>query len=454
MNICQHIQVLYQRILSSGFLKSVLTLSSGVVVGQGINFLGMPAVGRLYSPAAMGDYTIISSNAGVISSIACLGMMTVFMLPEKEEEARGLTRLVTYSTLLITTLTVLGLWFCSGFYRIFHTEETPYVLSLLVLWAYIVFNTISSICYAYVNRMRLYRVMFWNPIITAGINVGCGILFGLLGWGFLGYTTAHILSFLVNILHLIRHANPYEKIYDPNFRCLPLLKSYRRFPLYQMPANLVGSLGQQIPIQMMETLYSSAALGMYSMAQKILSLPTTLLSVPINRVYFQEASHRYSEGEDIGEFSFKILEANVKAAIAPLVLLILLGEGIFSLFLGKQWREAGTFAAVLSLYYLISFCSGCISGGFVIIRRNNLSLAFSFLALFLNLLLLAIVSTFRIGIYTCLTLISAFDIFRNLWINGLFFKLIGIPLRRYCLFNLKYIALPIGAAWALRLLIF
>ena len=59
-------------------------------------------------------------------SVACLGMMTAFMLPERNEEARGLTRLVTFSTLIITTLSILGLWFCSGFYRIFHTEDaTP-----------------------------------------------------------------------------------------------------------------------------------------------------------------------------------------------------------------------------------------------------------------------------------------------------------------------------------------
>ena len=454
MNLRSRLQALYQRIFSSGFLKSVLTLSSGVVVAQGINFLGMPAVGRIYSPAAMGDYTIITGNAGVISSVACLGMLSVFMLPKEDEEARGLTRLVTYSTLLITTLAVLGLWLCSGFYRIFHTEETPYAVSLLVLWLYIVFNTVSSICYAYVNRQRLYRVMFWNPIITAGINVGCGILFGLLGWGFLGYTSAHILSFLVNIVHLVRHANPYGRVSDPAFRCLPLLKSYRRFPIYQMPASLTNHLVQQIPIQMMEALYSSTALGMYSMARKILSLPTSLLATPINRVYYQEASRRYSRGEDIGEFTFKILEANIKTAIPPLILLILFGDGIFSLFLGKQWEEAGTFAAVLSLYYLISFCGSCISGNYVIIRRNSLSLAFSFLALFLNVLLYLIVSTFRIGIYPCLILISAFDIFRNLWSDGLFFKLIGIPYRRYFLFNLKYVALPIGAAWAVRLLIF
>lgn len=453
MSIQQKAHALYQRTMSSNFLKSVLTLSSGMVVAQGINFLGMPVVGRVYSPAAMGDYTVITTNANVIMSVACLGMMTVFMLPEKDEEAKGLSRLVTYSTLLLTTLSVLGLWVGSGFYRIFQTEETAYTLSLLVLWLYIVFYTISNICYAYANRQKLYQVMFWNPIITASINVSCGIFFGLLGWGFLGYTSAHILSFIINILHLIHFANPYKGIPGSKYRCLPLLKKYRRFPLYQMPANAVSSVGQQIPIQMIEAFYSSSVLGMYSMARKILSLPTVLLATPINRVYFQEASQRYSKGEDIGDLSFKILKTNLKIAILPISVLILFGEIIFSLFLGKQWEEAGTFAAILSVYYLVSFCSSCLSGGLVIIRRNFLNLYISIFALFLNVGLFMVVHKFRISVYASLILISSLDIFQNLLTNGIFLYLAGTSIRDYCFFIVKYIILPLTILWTFRLLI-
>ena len=454
MNIKTTLRTQYDRIRASGFLKSVLTLSSGVVVAQAINFFGMPVVGRVYTPSAIGDYTLITTNAGVISSLACLGMMTAFMLPEKNEEARGLSRLVTYSTVTITTLAILGLWLCSGFYRIFSMEETPYSISLLVLWLYIVFNTVSNICYAYVNRQKLYRVMFWNPVFTAGINVGCGILFGWLGWGFVGYTGAHILSFLVNILHLIRHANPFEKISDPAYRCIPLLKSYRRFPIYQMPANLVSSLATRFPAQMLDLLFSSAALGMYSMALRILSLPTMLLATPINRVYFQEANQRYNRGEDIGEFSFKILETNIKLAILPVSLFIVFGEWIFALFLGEQWREAGTFAAVLGLCQLMRFCASCLSGDFVIIRRNRIELGMSLFRFAANASLYFLTIWLHLSnLFLCLTLLSTVEVLSELIQRGIFLKLTGFSLSRYLLFVVKYICLPVGAAWLIRLLI-
>lgn len=413
----------------------------------------MPVVGRVYVPAAIGDYTVITTNAKVIMSLAGLGMMTTFMLPEKDEEARGLSRLVTYSTLIITTLAILGLWLCSGFYRIFHTEETPYALSLFVLWLYIVFYTVSNICYAYVNRQRLYRVMFWNPVITAGINVGCGIAFGLMGWGFIGYTLAHILSFLVNILHLIRHANPYGRISNPAFRCLPLLKSYRRFPIYQMPANLLTSVGQQLPIQTIESFYSSSSLGMYSMALKILSLPSSLLATPIHRVYYREASARYNRKEDIGGFAFKILEANIKIAVIPISILTILGPQIFSLFLGEQWRQAGACASILGMYELVNFCSACLSGSFSIIQKNSWNLI-SALAMLAVGFLLAFIRTYVIPLsFTAfLMLFSLLSSLNILCSQAVFLYCTGFKLSKYMLFVLKYIILPFTvsiAAYAL-----
>lgn len=454
MNIKDTIHKLYKRIAGSNFLKSVLTLSSGVVVAQAINFLGMPVVGRVYSPSAIGDYTLITSNAAILSAVACLGMMTSFMIPKEHEEARGLGRLVTGSTVLITSLAIGVLWLCSGFFRIFHTEETPYSVSLLVLWLYIVFNTVSNFCYAYVNRHKLYRVMFWNPIITAGINVGVGIVFGLLGWGFVGYTTAHILSFAVNILHLLRHANAFARIENPEYRVIPLLKNYKRFPLYQMPANLVSSLRTQLPVQAIEALYTSTALGMYSMALKILSLPVTLLATPVNRVYFQEASQRYNRGEDIGEFSFKILETNIKIAILPISLLIILGEWIFAIFLGEQWREAGSFAAVIGMHQLILFCSNCLSGYFVIIKKNLWELFFSIATLALNILLVIVAWYFHIPVMVFLMILSALQTVSILLSQMAFFHHTGFDIKRYLMFAAKYIAIPVVLSFGIKLLLF
>lgn len=442
---------LYSRIMASGFIKSVLTLSTGIVLAQVINFIGTPVITRIFEPSAIGDYTLIAANAGVISSVACLGMMTVFMLPSSHEEARGLCQLVTCSVIGITSVWVLILYIISDYYRLFSTERTSYNISLAVLWLYIVFNMVSSICYAYVNRMKYYKVMFWNPIIGAVVNISCSIVFGLLRWGVMGYTLASVLSFAANIFHLIHYANPYKKVENIEYKGLSLLKNYSRFPRYQMPANLLSSMSTQIPTQMINDIFSGEILGIYSMALRILSLPITLLAVPINRVYFREASERYNKGQDIGDFTFNILKANIKLAVIPVIVLIIWGEWIFSLLLGEQWRRAGTFAAILGISELLKFCSACTSGGFTIIKGNRTNLIFSFISVVMNVVIYAVTKIYlEDNFLLCLSLIALSGVLYNIILNGIFLKKAHFKLLRYVRFIVFYIIAPVAVSFVIR----
>lgn len=441
----KNLKNLKNRIFSSHFLKSVLTLSSGIVVAQIINFIGTPVIGRLYSPGAIGDYTLITANAAVISTIVCLGMMTALILPDSNEESRKLCKIVSVSTVVLTTMIIFGLYMISSAYRIFSTEEASYSISLIILGIYIIFNTIYNICYAYANRLKLYRVMFWNPIIGAAISMGGGIIFGFLNFGFLGYVIAYILSFIINIVHLIIHANPYQREKSKNSLSIAfLIKKYKQFPIYQMPANLIANIGVQMPVWMISNMYTSAALGMYSMALRILALPSTLLATPINRVYFQEATQRYNRGEDIGEFSFKILETNIRIAIIPILILIVFGKVIFALFLGKQWAEAGQYASLLGVYQLMLFCNSCLSGDFVIIKKNSWNLISSIITLVVQCIVFILCKfVFSVSIYGFLMIFSTLMILKIIAVEAWFFKYLKFNLKRYMLFLLKYIIAPL-----------
>lgn len=445
------IKNVFNKIMGSSFVKSVMTLSSGIMISQIINFVGMPIVGRIYTPASVGDYSLVVSNAGVISALACLGMMTVFLLPDNDDESKALCRLVTLSTVLISLVAVLLLKLISPVFKVFSAEQASYDVCLIILFFYIVLNTVYSICYSYANRQKLYKAMFASPIILVSGNVITGIVFGLLGWGFVGYSLSHIVSLLVSSLQLMYNANPYSALRTKEYSYKALLIKYKKFPFYQMPANLISSVGQQIPNLLINNLFSASILGMYSMAMKILSLPSTLLSVPINNVYFREATEKYNNGEDIGEFSFRILQAGLKIAVVPMLLLVLLGEELFSIFLGKQWYEAGTYAAVLVLYQLIYFCYNCLSGHFIIIRKNKYNLYFSFYDVASSLFLFAIVSAFNFGIFETLVCLSALKVLGILAFQGIFLKMTGFKIRRYFAMILKYVFVPTLGVWLIRM---
>ena len=449
------ISQLIHRIKSTSFLKSVFTLSSGAIIAQAINFIGMPFLGRIYSPAAIGDYQLVVANSAVISSVAALGLMTALMIPKEDEESRGLCKLLSGSTAVISTVVVVFLWLLRDYYKIFNPEAISYGSALFTLWVYINSLMLNNVCYAYVNRMRLYKAMFWNPVIGASFNICIGITLGLMGWGFLGYTLAHILGYLVNIIHLMIRANPFAPSKGKEYGPVRLLRKYKRFPFFQMPANLISNLGHQLPVQTIETLYGASALGMYSMALRILSLPTTLLATPVNRVFYQEATQRYNRGENIGHFAYKILETNIKIAIIPISILMIFGRQIFRVFLGQQWTAAGDFASIMGIYQLLVFCDHCLSGNFVIIGKNSWNLFFSFITLLLNVALFVIckfVFNTTPIVYSLLLAISM--TLKSIAVEACFFGYLKFPISRYIQLVLLYIVLPTIASLIIRVALF
>lgn len=436
---------LYKRITDSFFLKSVFTLSAGVFISQAINFLGTPLISRIYTPVAMGDYASITASSNVIINLVTLGMLTALILPQNDGESRKLCKLVCGSSILLSSLFVLFLYVIRSSYRLFVTEGASYEVSLVILWLYVNAGNLYSVYYAYANRKRLYRLMFWNPIIATGINVLASVILGLMGFGFLGYAFARVLSSLVNTLHLVmHHVNPLRK--DPEFTLSygRVLKKYRRFPLYQMPASLVSTLGGQILVWIIQGVYGSATLGMYSMTTRILSQPSVLLAGPVNRVFFQEASQRYARGENIGEFALRVLESNIKIAIIPILIIVIFGRYIFSIFLGSTWETAGVYASILGIYFLIQFCAACLSGANLIIEKNH----WTFFQAIANLIVQGMLYIlfgyfFSVSIYVFLMVFSVILILENAIYLGIFFHFFGINMKRYGLFLAKYIMIPL-----------
>lgn len=179
------------------------------------------------------------------------------------------------------------------------------------------------------------------------------------------------------------------------------------------------------------------------MALRVLSIPTAFLAVPVNRVYYQEANQRYQEGKSIGDFSFQIIKTNIKAAMLPIGVIILLGRTLFAFFLGSQREEAGSFASVMGIYQLMLFCSNCLSGNFVIIGKNSWNLISSIaivaIEIFLGFILLLKpdmpLQIFLMILCMALTL-------HLIVVLGVFLVTAGVRMLEYIRFVLLYIGCP------------
>lgn len=423
--------------IKNDFLKNITILASGSLIAYGINFLILPILSRIFSPADIGEYNLIVSTASIFFDMMCLGMLTAIMLPKEEEIAKNICRLIACSIIFFCILIFPIIWLISPRYKIFEIKQN-YNIACILLFLYTIVYNIQSIYFGYVNRKKKYRVLFWNQIIYATLNAGISIFFGLLGFKTLGYLSGTVCASLVTIIYMNRYVHPFRgKTTSKDL--MNTLYRYRTFPLIQMPANMIGYFSSQISIQFLGRFFGSAVLGGYSMACRILSVPVSLLAVSVNKVYYKTAAEKINSGEEIGKFSFQILATNIKIAIIPICILIFFGKEILTIFLGEEWGTAGEYIRILGVYYLVQFCSGCFSGVFVLINQKKVNMISACIKLLLNIVTFSWLNGQKIDLVSAIIIFTGVDMIFQLILLGLMFYMLNYSLKKYSYLILKYI---------------
>lgn len=368
---------LLDKIRGNVFLKNILVLLSGNVLGYIINILFLPLIGRVFSPSDIGEYDLILSTGRFVMNFSSLGLIIAIMLPKSDEDAKRLCKFILILNISIISTLLVVFMVIGNVFRLFSTT-IPYYWALFLLGLYIVSYNMQELFYSYMNRKKMYKGLFWNPLILALSNVGISIILGLCGLGTFGYLVGTIASYIVSILYMRIYISPFSEKISFN-SCKAMLVEYKDMIFVQMPANFITQIGNEIPIQFLGRIFGTAMLGGYSMANKLLSIAIGVLSTPVNRVVYRELSEKVNRKEPVGDFLFGILEKNIKLALVPVGMMIIMGGKIVPWILGKDWAAAGEYIAILGSMYLLKFCSDCVSGTFVVMKHQKLSLWMSFI---------------------------------------------------------------------------
>jgi O-antigen/teichoic acid export membrane protein len=151
-------------------------------------------------------------------------------------------------------------------------------------------------------------------------------------------------------------------------------KRYSKFPKLSMPGILAGSLSRELVSILIPAFYSLGALGAFSIARRVLGVPTAAIGSAMSQVYFQEAC---SERQKTGKVAKSFLSALRKLSLISSILFIPLFfavEDIFVVFFGENWREAGVITGYMTPYFFIRFICAPLTVTLSAIERNDISL--------------------------------------------------------------------------------
>ena len=359
---------------SSPFLRHVLTLMTGTAVAQGVTFVMMIVLARIYTPRDMGLLATYVSVASILVAVAALRYDMAIMLPRKESEALSVARLGMVCLTVVSLLATAASLPLSGLIERQWGHEVALWMPLVGLTTFLM-SAVELFKYWF-NRNSDYRAIAVNQAeqqigLTSGQLVlgmaGMGGMAGLI----LGHTAGQIFAFV----NLGRQAKPLWRRLPqgaPSLRWAA--RRYRRMPLLNGPNALADALRTN-GIQLLIGGYSVASLGQFQMAWRYLDAPLILINGAVARVFFQKLST--IEPGRMRPLVRVTIKRAILIGLVPFALIYVLSPWIFPFFLGSQWTESGSFARALTPWLFMMLITSPISNLFIVTEHQDWMLGFA-----------------------------------------------------------------------------
>ncbi|NLA24145.1 MAG: oligosaccharide flippase family protein, partial [Bacteroidales bacterium] len=271
----------------SDFSKNFFILFKGTVIAQIIPMALTPILTRLYTPADFGVLELFVSVISILGAIANFRYELSIVLPDRKEDAwniMGLGFLISIVFSLFILL-IVGLF----------ADEIALLLnnSKMKFWLYLVplavllqgfFNMLSY----YNTREKLYKSISTASISRSGSRTLLQIIIGIFKKSPAGLIIGQIAGYAVSLIPLSRKINFkvfFKKITWKNMKAQAY--RYRDFPKFTMPSTLANSTATNMTGILISALYSISSVGFYSLANRILGLPSALIGTSMANVYYK-----------------------------------------------------------------------------------------------------------------------------------------------------------------------
>ena len=368
------IEALVRRLIpSGGYAGNVITLMTGTTIAQAIPIALSPILTRLYSPEDFGVFALYLAICGMISMVASGRYELAIMLPEDDAEAINIVALaIGLAALVSGVLFVLVVIFHERIVALLGNADIgnwlyAIPLSILLTGAWQALNY-------WANRKSRYRRMSASRIVQS-LGAGGAQLGG--GWastGPAGLIAGSLAGQLLAVMQLARQTLAGERHLIRRIHrgtCRAMARRYVNHPKYLVVSHGISSTYAQIPVFFISKFYSLAGTGHFSLAAKMVELPSSLIAASIGDVFRQRAAEDFRKH---GKFN-RVLEMTLaRTALLGLPFFLcffFLADEIFAFVFGENWRVAGDYARILAVSSYFGFVFTPIDKGALIREKHR-----------------------------------------------------------------------------------
>lgn len=377
--------MLRKLIPQSRYARNVITLMTGTGLAQAIPVAISPILTRLYSPADFGTLALYTAIVSIASVLVTGRYELAIMLPKNDRDAMHIVVLAAGLSCVISgVLLVVVVLFNHQITQLLGAPD-------LAGWLYwgpvstLLMGIYTSLNY-WSNRKGHYRRLAINRVVQAGSVSITQLVSGYIKTGALGLLAGQLIGQILSTVALARFI-----IIEDGFlfkkierkRAFALSTRYINFPKYMIAGQLMNTTSGYLPIFLLSILFGPAVAGLYSLSQRVLVAPTSLIGGAVGDVYRNEAARIY---RNTGNCLALFKKALLRLAAASFFLcapIFFFGEDIFGFVFGERWRSAGDIASTLSVMVFFQMISSPLSQTVLFANMQKLDMAWQFLRLFM-----------------------------------------------------------------------
>jgi len=181
-----------------------------------------------------------------------------------------------------------------------------------------------------------------------------------------------------------------------------LIKKYKKLPILNLPNALIDSFRLSGISILIAKFFTTATLGQFTLAWKMVQTPMSLIGSSISQVFFQKLSS--SNKNELNSIVKKFI---IKATIiaSPIFLIIyFFAVDIFTIVFGENWKLAGEAASVMSPWLFLNFLSAPMANVFIVLNKQEVVLVVSILYMLFPISILLVFN--QLGFIYLLNLIT------------------------------------------------
>jgi lipopolysaccharide exporter len=356
--VLSYASALFCRFKNAVFVRNVLVVMTGSIIGQAIGFVLSPLISRLYTPADFGLYGSFGAITGVVAAITTLDYSQAIMLPKQREKAAQVFLISCVATMAVTVVfSAMCLLLADTFTGLLKTGKS-WTLLLLVLAVFV--GGINASFQAWCVRIKGFKHTSASQALRGFSSNGLQVGFGFTHSGAPGLIISSLLgdcAACVNLLPVI-YKDLNGCLANIQWRRLKQIATeYHDFPAFSATQNLLNALSNSLPVLLLTHFYGIAVAGAYAFGMRLINAPMSLLIGSLRQVLFQRAGEMQHQGLKLSPLFIKATVGLFGICILPAMVMATYSPQIFAYIFGAEWRMAGELARYLVLWLLFGFCN-------------------------------------------------------------------------------------------------